>query len=143
MPGANSVPRSAFVQTVVTESITQAPAGRNAQKVAQSKTMKVLKKGRPQKGWAKEYKCSGIGNGMGGCGAELLVEQDDLFQTSSSARDDTTYYITFKCPECGVLTDLSNELGLYAVKLPTAREWAEAHPARPTEAEVQDLNSAP
>ena len=38
--------------------------------------MKVLKKGNGQKGWTKEFTCSGAGNGNGGCGAELLVDGD-------------------------------------------------------------------
>jgi non-canonical (house-cleaning) NTP pyrophosphatase len=71
--------------------------------------MKVLKPGRQQAGWATEAKCSGKGNGGGGCGAELLVEQTDLFRTSSSHYDGSTdYYNTFKCPNCGVKTDLEN-----------------------------------
>ena len=68
--------------------------------------MKVLKPGRKQKGWSKEAVCTGTGNGDGGCGAKLLVEQADLFKTTSQARDETTTYVTFKCCECGVLTDL-------------------------------------
>jgi len=68
--------------------------------------MRVLKKGRPQKGWATETKCTGKGNGNGGCGALLLVEQGDLFHTESHARDETTVYTTFRCCACGVLTDI-------------------------------------
>lgn len=69
--------------------------------------MKVLKKGREQKGWAKEYECTGVGNGMGGCGAVLLVEQDDLFRTcSSDYTGDCEYYTTFQCCECKILTDI-------------------------------------
>ncbi len=68
--------------------------------------MKVLKPGRQQKGWSTEAKCTGHGNGEGGCGAKLLVEQDDLFLTSSTVRDETDYFVTFKCCACGVLTDL-------------------------------------
>ena len=30
--------------------------------------MKVIQKGDGRKGWAKEYKCTGAGNGNGGCG---------------------------------------------------------------------------
>jgi hypothetical protein len=68
--------------------------------------VKVIKKGRAQKGWAKEFTCTGRGNGDGGCGALLLVEQADVFQTSSSHYDGSTdYYNTFKCV-CGVLTDI-------------------------------------
>ena len=70
--------------------------------------MKILKPGRKQKGWAREAKCTGSGNGDGGCGATLLVEEGDLFRTESHCRDETDYYTTFKCPSCGVLTDLSN-----------------------------------
>lgn len=69
--------------------------------------MKVVKKGRKQKGWAKEHDCTGNGNGRGGCGAKLLVEQDDVFMTESHHYDGShEYYHTFQCPECGVLTDI-------------------------------------
>jgi hypothetical protein len=79
--------------------------------------MKVLKKGRKQKGWAKEFECSGDGNKGGGCGALLLVEQDDVYQTHSSCMGESTYYQTFGCPECGVLTDIDENLPF----TPTAR----------------------
>lgn len=70
--------------------------------------MKVLKKGRRQRGWAKEYSCTGSGNGGGGCGAKLLVEQSDLFRTGSHCYDGSSdYYVTFRCPECKVMTDIS------------------------------------
>jgi hypothetical protein len=68
--------------------------------------MKVLKKGRKQKGWAVTRGCTGNGNGNGGCGAQLLVEEGDVYITTSNARDETTTYYTFRCPECGVQTDL-------------------------------------
>lgn len=70
--------------------------------------MRVLKKGRPQKGRSKEFICTGKGNGGGGCGAKLLVSENDLYETSSSHYDGSTdYYTTFKCPECGVETDVN------------------------------------
>lgn len=69
--------------------------------------MRVLKKGRPQKGWAKQFTCTGKGNGNGGCGAVLLVEEGDLFHTRSSCYDGSSEtYTTFRCPECRVLTDV-------------------------------------
>ena len=69
--------------------------------------MKILKKGRPQKGWATEAKCTWEGNGGGGCGALLLIEEEDLYQTRSEHYDgNTDYYITLKCSECGVTTDI-------------------------------------
>jgi hypothetical protein len=71
--------------------------------------MKTLEPGRPQKGWAKELVCTGDGNGGGGCGAKLLVEEADVFRTMSNHYDGSTdYYNTFKCCECGVLTDIGN-----------------------------------
>jgi hypothetical protein len=70
--------------------------------------MKVIKKGRPQKGWAKEFTCTGKGNGNGGCGALLLVEIGDVFETQSQCRDETDYYVTFRCGSCGVLNDIDN-----------------------------------
>jgi non-canonical (house-cleaning) NTP pyrophosphatase len=70
--------------------------------------MKVLKQGSGQKGWSTKAICTGQGNGGGGCGAELLVDEEDLYQTSSTVRDETDYFVTFDCPECGVKTDLEN-----------------------------------
>jgi len=68
--------------------------------------MRVIEKGREQKGWSKECKCTGKGNGDGGCGAKLLVERGDLFVTTNTCRDETDYYLTFRCSECEVLTDI-------------------------------------
>jgi hypothetical protein len=71
--------------------------------------MKILKPGRKQNGWSIEYKCTGAGNGGGGCGAILLVEQKDLFITESTCRDETDTFVTFKCAACKVLTDLNQK----------------------------------
>jgi hypothetical protein len=70
--------------------------------------MKLLEPGRVQLGWAKEFHCSGDGNGGGGCRALLLVEQGDLFFTyhSCMGRDNETF-VTFRCPQCGVMTDVN------------------------------------
>jgi hypothetical protein len=71
--------------------------------------MKVIKKGRKQKGWSKEFKCTGKGNGGGGCGAILLVSKGDIYQTSSHHYDGSSdYYNTFTCPCCRVETDIDN-----------------------------------
>lgn len=69
--------------------------------------MKVLKPGRPQKGWAKEFTCTGAGNGGGGCGAVLLVEFGDLYKTFSSCMGESETHITFSCGACGVENDIS------------------------------------
>lgn len=73
--------------------------------------MKVIKKGRKQKGWSKRFKCTGRGNGRGGCGAMLLVEEGDLYRTYSSHYDGShEVYITFSCPCCGVETDVEADI---------------------------------
>jgi hypothetical protein len=72
--------------------------------------MKVIKKGRTQKGWAKEFECTGAGHGGGGCGAILLVEEADIFQTSSVLWREEIKFNTFKCVECGVLTEIKDRL---------------------------------
>lgn len=68
--------------------------------------MKVITPGREQRGWAREEKCTGHGNGGGGCGAILLVEQGDLYKTQSHCRDETETFITFQCVACKVQTDI-------------------------------------
>ncbi len=72
--------------------------------------MKLIKEGRKQTGWAGEFSCTGVGNGNGGCGAILLVEQRDLFLTVQSSFDGShDDFVTFKCSQCGVLTDIKGK----------------------------------
>jgi len=90
--------------------------------------MKVLEKGSGQKGWSVKTTCTGNGNGDGGCGAKLLVEQPDLFFTSRSDHGGGhETYTTFECVECGVLTDLPSNAspprGIYG--LPSRGLWLE------------------
>lgn len=85
--------------------------------------MKVMEKGRPQKGWSTEAVCTGKGNGDGGCGAKLLVEQADIYRTASHCRDETDYYETFQCPECGVETDLKGVPSSVVTVLPSKAVW--------------------
>lgn len=73
--------------------------------------MKVLKPGRPQTGWATEATCTGKGNGGGGCGAVLLVDESDLYKTFAGASyggDSPDPVATFTCVACGVETDIDN-----------------------------------
>lgn len=71
--------------------------------------MKVLEKGRAQKGWAIEARCTGSGNGGGGCKAKLLVEEGDIYLTHSGHYDGSNEkYTTFRCPECSVETDIAD-----------------------------------
>ena len=55
--------------------------------------MKVLEQGH---GWSIEQRCTGKGNGGGGCNSLLEVEAGDIYQTSSTDYlGDTDYYYTF------------------------------------------------
>lgn len=87
--------------------------------------MKIIKKGSGQKGWSKECTCTGYGNGNGGCGAVLLVEQADLYQTSRQCYGDDypEYFTTFKCVECGVETDILKVPGNITKDLPSKEQW--------------------
>ena len=88
--------------------------------------MKVLEKGRPQAGWAKECKCTGDGNGGVGCGAKLLVDAGDLYKTHRYCRDEHDVFTTFKCPECGVETDIDGAPYNVTKNLPDGwEEWDE------------------
>lgn len=72
--------------------------------------MKVLKAGTP---WGKEVECTGAGNGNVGCGAKLLINQGDLYQTASHSYDGSSdYYTTFCCPCCGAETDFKPSSGV-------------------------------
>ena len=77
--------------------------------------MKIITKNKP---WSMQVECTGKGNdfdnakkGSLPCNTTLEVNGNDLFQTHSlcSFDNETTYYITFKCPCCGSLTDLTRE----------------------------------
>lgn len=71
--------------------------------------MKILEKGI---GWSIEQRCTGRGNGDGGCNSLLLVEREDIYVTSST--DD--YYYTFKCPVCNVETDIKSGEVPYSIQ---------------------------
>lgn len=80
--------------------------------------MKVLEKGQKPV-WSKEVMCTGYGNGGGGCGAKLLVDNTDLYHTYNSDMYGDVYatHITFRCPECDVQTDIKVRLPRW-IKLP-------------------------
>ncbi len=66
--------------------------------------MKVLEKG---PGWSTKQRCTGKGNGLGGCESLLQVEAGDIYVTSHTDMvGDTDYFYTFTCPVCGKETDI-------------------------------------
>ena len=58
-------------------------------------------------GLAIKQKCTGFGNGGGGCGALLEVEREDIYLTShTDITGETDYFYTFRCPCCSNETDI-------------------------------------
>ncbi|MFC1623028.1 hypothetical protein ACFL2R_01395 [Patescibacteria group bacterium] len=73
--------------------------------------MEIIKKGRKQKGWRKEFTCTGKGNGGYGCEAVLLLSKDDVYLTHSYHYDSShEVYRTFMCPCCQTETDIKETL---------------------------------
>lgn len=70
--------------------------------------MKVLEPGRDQKGFSVEARCTGNGNGGGGCNALLLVEQEDMRYFSGGGYFERDPEVVFRCV-CGVTTDLPSK----------------------------------
>jgi hypothetical protein len=91
--------------------------------------MKLVKPGREQNGWAKEFVCTGVGNGNGGCGATLLVEEGDVFRTSSCHQGEVDHFTTFRCCACGVDTDIEVPSHVTS-KAPSREAWVEAHASK-------------
>ena len=76
--------------------------------------MQILEERGP---WGLEQICTGKGNGDGGCGSKLLVEEGDIYVTASSDYvGDIDYYYTFKCPVCGKETDIKKELVPHSIQ---------------------------
>jgi hypothetical protein len=74
--------------------------------------VKVIKKGRQQKGWAKQITCTGKGHGRGGCGAVLLIEESDLLRGERWVMGrDHEVWVYFVCSECGVKSEVNNYPG--------------------------------
>jgi hypothetical protein len=86
--------------------------------------MRILER---KDGWFIEQICTGKGNGDGGCTSRLAVEKEDIYVTSSSDYiGDIDYYYTFRCPVCGVETDIKNSDIPYSIK----RESLERYKAK-------------
>lgn len=86
--------------------------------------MKVLEKGSGQQGWSTEARCTGMGNGDGGCGALLRVEKPDLYRTFRGCMGkETDTFVTFTCYECGVETDIEGYLHSKMNDLPSKQDW--------------------
>ena len=67
--------------------------------------MKVVEKG---PGWSIQKRCTGEGNGGGGCGSLLEIEREDIYETSNTDMTGfTDHYMTFRCEVCGVESDIS------------------------------------
>ena len=77
--------------------------------------MKVLEKG---PGWNLKIRCTGCGNGDGGCQSLLQVEESDIYVTAHTDYvGDTEYYYTILCPVCESETDIPED------KIPSSIKW--------------------
>lgn len=86
--------------------------------------MKILER---KDAWFIEQICTGIGNSGGGCTSRLAVEKEDIYVTSSSDYiGDIDYYYTFRCPVCGVETDIKSSEIPYSIQ----RESLEKYKAK-------------
>lgn len=88
--------------------------------------MKVLEK-RPV--WSLKIRCTGKGNGDGGCESLLLVEETDIFITSHSdyVGDTTDYYFTICCPICNKKTDIPEKDLPYSIKKEKLNEYKKSY----------------
>lgn len=69
--------------------------------------MEILERG---KNWGLEVRCTGSGNGGGGCESLLRINKEDIYVTSNTDFvGDTDYFYTFRCPVCNVETDIADE----------------------------------
>lgn len=67
--------------------------------------MRVISRVRPKE---LKVKCTGHGNGAGGCGSFLGVSRADVYHTRGSSYDGSGEdYATICCPVCFICTDLS------------------------------------
>ena len=76
--------------------------------------MKVIEEGNC---WGIKCKCTGAGNGGGGCNSLLFIEEDDIYITSSTDYiGDTDYFYTFRCPVCNAETDINKAEVPYRIR---------------------------
>ncbi len=81
--------------------------------------MKIIEE---EKGWDIEERCTGKGNGNGGCNSLLLIEEGDLYLTSHADMcSDTNYDYTFRCLKCGRETDVEPKRIPYATRIELLR----------------------
>lgn len=85
--------------------------------------MKTVEVGKPPAVWSKNYRCTGVGNGGGGCEAMLAVEQTDLFRTLDFYASEPVDHITFACQECGVCTDVTDAPPNVQSGVPLTTKW--------------------
>jgi len=69
------------------------------------------------KGFTILERCTGKGNGDGGCDSLLLVSKNDLYFDRSVCDGNSTKYIfAFQCPLCGLWTEIDDNKIPYNIK---------------------------
>ena len=75
--------------------------------------MKIIEKN----SWSIQHRCTGEGNGEGGCNSLLLLSKDDLFFNRAVCDGNSTRYIlSFQCPICNLWTDVDDNKIPYNIK---------------------------
>ena len=70
--------------------------------------MKVIKEGEGIDPIIGQFECTGVGNGLGGCGATLEINLSDLrrYQGTDMYGDANPEQYSFRCIRCETLTDI-------------------------------------
>ena len=90
--------------------------------------MKVLEKAPV---WSIKVRCTGRGNGDGGCKSLLLVEESDIYATASTAyTGEVEFFYTITCPVCGKETDIPQKYLPYSITTKKLKEYEEAYEKR-------------
>jgi len=88
--------------------------------------MEVIRPGREQAGWSKEFECVGS-RGIAGCGALLRVTKEDLFKRNEHDISGRHVDTIMTCPCCGAQSVIKGEK---FQTLPDEKEWTAANPER-------------
>ena len=89
--------------------------------------MRIFKQENPNV-WKIEAICTGHGNDDKGCGAKLVINENDIFVTAHfGSVCETEFFFSFRCPKCGKLTDVPKKNIPREVRKNAMREYKKEH----------------
>lgn len=78
---------------------------------------------KPRTEWTGKFTCVGAGTGGDGCGAILLVSEDDFFYGDRSVfASNPHHFAAFECGHCNKMNYVQTPFELEG-KIPTEEEW--------------------